>query len=115
MMLITPQTREVFQILEGPERNVRELFEKIKQDPRHTILMRECKSNVERCYGDWGMMTHSISSVQWEEDDYVASPHIVRQQTPAFVSEETGDVLDVFVRQQTPAFIPDDHGGILVR
>lgn len=109
MMLITPQTREVFQILEGPERNVRELFEKIKQDPRHTILMRECKSNVERCYGDWGMMTHSISSVQWEEDDHVASPHIVRQQTPAFVSEESG------ARQQTPSFIRDENWGILVR
>jgi len=113
MMLITPQEREVFQILEGPKNNVLELFAKIKNDKRHTVLIQECKSNVERCYGDWGMMTHSISSVQWKESDYAVSPHvIVRQTTPGFVFAESGGFLE---RQQTPSIIRDVNVATLVR
>lgn len=50
------KNRSFMQLLEGPEEVVRELLEKIKEDPRHYGLMTLQEGTVpERHFPDWSM------------------------------------------------------------
>lgn len=45
-----------FQILEGEEQVVQDVFDKISNDPRHTQVTRViCESVAKRSFGDWTM------------------------------------------------------------
>jgi hypothetical protein len=50
------------QVLEGTEEEVKEIFEKIKQDPRHHSLIVLKQSSIEeRNFGNWSMGFKSIA------------------------------------------------------
>jgi len=54
------------QVLEGPQRNVRALYEKIAQDGRHTsckVLSEEVVA--ARSYEQWGMLQGDASNADW--------------------------------------------------
>lgn len=49
------------QVLEGNERDVNEIFEKIKQDPRHhSLIVLKQSSTESRNFGTWSMGFKSI-------------------------------------------------------
>jgi hypothetical protein len=49
------------QVLEGAERDVKEIFEKIKQDPRHhSLIVLKQSSTNNRSFGTWTMGFKSI-------------------------------------------------------
>lgn len=51
------------QLLEGGEKQVRETYERIKEDPRHTGIITLIQAPTsERICGDWSMGLRSISS-----------------------------------------------------
>ena len=56
-LFLNPRTLQVLQALEGPEANVRRLYEKIAKDARHTECTIVSEVTVkERTYEQWGML-----------------------------------------------------------
>jgi len=65
-LFLNPRTLHVLQVLEGPQRAVRTLYEKIAQDSRHTgckVLSEEIVQS--RIYDQWGMMQGDASQADW--------------------------------------------------
>jgi len=56
VMYVNVQTREVLQLLEGPELNIKALYARIKKDDRHVIMHSTFMNIKERNYSSWGMM-----------------------------------------------------------
>lgn len=56
------------QILEGEEYIVQELYERIKQDPRHTNLITFATKPVEkRAFAEWAMAFQPVSSQHFDD------------------------------------------------
>lgn len=65
-LFLNPRTLHVMQVLEGPERAVRTLYNKIALDRRHkacAILVEEFVG--ERTYEQWGMLQGDSSQADW--------------------------------------------------
>jgi hypothetical protein len=73
-LLITSPTR-FMQVLEGDEAQVREIYERIAEDPRHRahVILRETKI-AERQFGQWNMASQFLN-----DDDLIATIDIVRE------------------------------------
>lgn len=56
ILFYIPHTRSVQQVLEGPIDEVTELYQKISQDPRHTVDYHESSDVVGRDFVDWNML-----------------------------------------------------------
>lgn len=54
-LYINKDTKDCFQILEGPRSNVDRLLKEIYEDPRHTIQDRDIGFWAKRTYSNWGM------------------------------------------------------------
>ncbi len=51
------------QVLEGEESAVRDLYTRIRQDPRHLGIVTLVEGERERrCFGDWSMGFHDLSA-----------------------------------------------------
>jgi hypothetical protein len=58
---------EFIQILEGDKKTLKDLFQKIEQDPRHNYVMLVAENEIEkRIFSNWSMAYHKI-----ENDDAV--------------------------------------------
>lgn len=61
------------QYFEGPERKVHELFDNIKDDPRHTSVTRLDSAKIDtRVFGDWWMgyrqLSDDVDRIKGEHD-----------------------------------------------
>jgi len=65
-LFLNPRTLHVLQVLEGPQHNVRTLYDKIAKDSRHTDCKVEKEEQVtERAYDQWGMLQGDSSQADW--------------------------------------------------
>jgi len=56
---------ELFQVIEGEELSVKDLFNKIKLDPRHTRIQLMWSSTIDdRAFGKWTMIHKEITKEQ---------------------------------------------------
>lgn len=61
------QSGVFLQLLEGPKKNVRQLFDKISSDDRHEKIKVICETIVEnRLFSDWSMASGSLSEIDIE-------------------------------------------------
>jgi len=62
-LFLNPRTLHVLQVLEGPESNVRPLYEKIIKDTRHTacVVVSELKV-AQLSYEQWGMLQGDLAN-----------------------------------------------------
>jgi len=58
-LLYYPDSRNVQQVLEGPEEDVMRIWEKVRKDPRHEVLSERVLTVVERDYSSW-MALHVV-------------------------------------------------------
>ena len=75
------------QVLEGDEKVVRHVYDKIKQDPRHdNVMLLQEKSIAERDFSHWNMgFTHLLESELTQTPaykNYLESEFLTMQQNP---------------------------------
>jgi hypothetical protein len=79
------------QVLEGTERDVKEIFAKIKQDSRHhSLIILKQASTKERNFGTWSMGFKSINLEAHKElpgrfdlnDDFLKSAELQQSNVP---------------------------------
>jgi hypothetical protein len=79
------------QVLEGTERDVKEIFAKIKQDSRHhSLVILKQASTKERNFGTWSMGFRSINLEAHKElpgrfdlnDDFLKSAELQQSNVP---------------------------------
>jgi hypothetical protein len=79
------------QVLEGTERDVKEIFAKIKQDSRHhSLIILKQASTKERNFGTWSMGFRSINLEAHKElpgrfdlnDDFLKSAELQQSNVP---------------------------------
>ena len=59
-----------FQLLEGPEASVKEVYERIKRDDRHLEVTRRVEGPVtEQLFSDWDMLDDPARSWFWTQSE----------------------------------------------
>ena len=83
-------SQSFFQILEGTEKAVHSLLNKISQDPRHSNIVLGCQVKIkERTYGDWSMSLVTLSEIKKaiahvdELDSWLANELFIKQELPS--------------------------------
>jgi hypothetical protein len=102
-----------FQVLEGPEEAVKEIYERISQDPHHRdVRTLEARPIVKRCFPDWSMKyVHDVPRIE-----HVLQRHDLPRFDPyAFDTMVIRDLVDLLVDSPAPDQSPDqrycDHLG----
>jgi hypothetical protein len=79
------------QVLEGTEEEIKEIFEKIKQDPRHhSLIVLKQSSTEDRNFGTWSMGFKSLKVEAYKElpgffdlnEDFLKSDELQQSSLP---------------------------------
>ncbi|MBL4678841.1 MAG: BLUF domain-containing protein [Mucilaginibacter sp.] len=63
------------QLIEGGEDDIRQLFENIENDPRHTAVIKLAEEKIEeRSFGDWAMAFKTISDEEFSKIEAYVQP-----------------------------------------
>ena len=61
---------QFIQILEGPRESVKQLYNRILSDPRHTMVLKLFEQPIqERCFPDWSMGFHAYTPDELNQID----------------------------------------------
>lgn len=106
-----------FQVLEGPEEAVKEIYDRISQDPHHRdVRTLEARRIGKRRFPDWSMKyVPEVSHI-----DAVLKRHGLPRFDPyAFDTTIIDDIIDLLVDSPAPNQVPDQryphHVGLGVR
>lgn len=73
--------REIMQLLEGEESDVKALYEKIRKDERHTLIHVFYQGNIsERAFGNWSMEAVALNAEQVRR--HILNDQEMQKQTP---------------------------------
>lgn len=96
-----------FQVLEGPEEAVKEIYDRILQDPHHRdVRTLEARRIGKRCFPDWSMKyVHDVPRIET-----VLKRHDLPRFDPyAFDTTVIEDVIAVLVNSPAPGQTPDQR------
>jgi len=91
-LFLNPRTLQVLQALEGPEANVRTLYEKIAKDARHTGCTIISEAAVKRrTYEQWGMLQGDLADWSSIAVGKVGMENVVSRRRRRGAKEEMGE------------------------